>query len=184
VDNRKTAGRPAKKLVSDDTNFDSSETNRNKGKSAKETAELLGTSTTKVERARSCLADDTPDEIKNDVLSGKKSINQGSKEARKLRQARKNASMKPAEEGLPDVDITRHVDTEPATPESDSENMLQFGRRMKECDPVDAIVSRINSLPDPVKNQVLLKINDILLEAESNMFPIKHSEPSISQLVN
>jgi hypothetical protein len=52
-------------------------------------------------------------------------------------------------------------------------------------DTVDAIVSRINSLPGPVKNEVLIKIDEILLEAESNMFPTtKHSEPSILQLVN
>ncbi len=66
LDERKIAGRPSKeKLAPDGANF---------GKSATETANLLGVNFRKVERARTVL-DNAPDEIREAVKSGQMSIN-------------------------------------------------------------------------------------------------------------
>jgi hypothetical protein len=64
VDKRRGAGRPTKELASNDANFSA-------GKSAKETAQIVGTSRAKVERARRVLSN--PKE-KQAVLNVKKSI--------------------------------------------------------------------------------------------------------------
>ncbi len=66
LDERKIAGRPSKeKLAPDGANF---------GKSATETANLLGVNFRKVERARTVL-DNAPDEIREAAKSGQMSIN-------------------------------------------------------------------------------------------------------------
>ena len=76
VDKRREAGRPPKELASDDANLP-------KGKSAKKTAEIVGTSQATVERARAVLSD--PEE-KAAVMTGKKSINRASRDAKEKQQ--------------------------------------------------------------------------------------------------
>ena len=98
VDKVKSPGRPIKELASSDANLDSdsfdnggtepSLLNENKGKSAKETADIVGTSISKVERSRVVLAVDTPSKLKQEVLSGEKSIYSASNEAKALRKAK------------------------------------------------------------------------------------------------
>lgn len=53
-----------------------------KGKSAEQTANLLGISTRKVEQVRTILAPETPAEIKQAVMSGEKSINRAYEEVK------------------------------------------------------------------------------------------------------
>ncbi|MGQ9688863.1 MAG: hypothetical protein ACUVXF_08780 [Desulfobaccales bacterium] len=67
LDRRKQAGRPSEKLASSDANF-------KKGKSAQETAKVVGVSQIKVERARTVLAQ-APEEVKEAVKAGEMSIN-------------------------------------------------------------------------------------------------------------
>lgn len=94
VDKVKSPGRPTKELASLDANLDSVSTDtaitrpplHNKCKSAKETAEIVGTSTTKVEKARVVLA--APAKLKEEVLSGKKSIHSASEEAKALKKSK------------------------------------------------------------------------------------------------
>lgn len=76
VDKRREAGRPPKELASNDANLP-------KGKSAKKTAEIVGTSQATVERARAVLSD--PEE-KAAVMTGKKSINRASRDAKEKQQ--------------------------------------------------------------------------------------------------
>lgn len=56
-----------------------------KGKSAETVAKLFGVSSRKVERARAVMAEDTPKEIKEAVLSGEKSINKAYEEVREIK---------------------------------------------------------------------------------------------------
>lgn len=56
-----------------------------KGKSAEQTANLLGISTRKVERIRAIVAEDTPEEIRQAVMSGEKSINKAYDEVREIK---------------------------------------------------------------------------------------------------
>ena len=88
LDKRQTAGRKPKELASLDANF---------GKSADRTAETIGTSTRKVEKARAIL-DYAPPEVKAQVLSGEKSINKAYTETQAKRKEEKKstkASAKP-----------------------------------------------------------------------------------------
>jgi hypothetical protein len=68
VDKRKDAGRPSKELAPSGANF-------SHGKSAETTAQIVGTSRRKVERARQVLSD--PKE-KEEIMAGKKTIHQAS----------------------------------------------------------------------------------------------------------
>jgi ParB family chromosome partitioning protein len=95
VDKLKSPGRPTKEIASTDAVLESDSTedartkpslpNENKGKSAKETADIVGTSPTKVDKARVILA--APAKFKEQVLSGKKSIHSASNEAKELKKA-------------------------------------------------------------------------------------------------
>jgi ParB-like chromosome segregation protein Spo0J len=75
VDKRREAGRPSKELASSDANLA-------KGKSAKKTAEIVGTSQATVERARNVLSDP---EAKQAVMAGEKSINRASQDVKAKR---------------------------------------------------------------------------------------------------
>ena len=85
VDKVRKAGRPSKELTG-------SQANLSKGKSSQETAEKLGISKDKVEKTRAILKDDTPAEIRQSVLSGEKSINQGYKEIQEIKNLEKSTS--------------------------------------------------------------------------------------------
>jgi hypothetical protein len=77
-----------RKLASDDANLEV-----NKGKSAKTTADIVGTSQTKVEKARKVLKEATP-ETKDEINQGKKTINKAYEEIKsdKKKEAEKDLS--------------------------------------------------------------------------------------------
>ena len=137
--------------------------NKNKGKSAKETADLLGISTSKVERTRVVMAEDTPDEIKEAVLSGKKTINRGSKEAREFNKAKTKANKRATKE-CSDVVSSAPVDTPTlATPESDTDNVIHLPNSMKELDErMETLIARVRALSKDEQVEVLTSWENIL----------------------
>jgi protein gp37 len=68
---------------------DSASNDAKLGKSAAETAEVIGTSQAKVEKARTVI-NHAPDEVKEEVKSGKSSINRAYKEAKKAAEHRRD----------------------------------------------------------------------------------------------
>ena len=79
LDRRKQAGRPSEKLASKKANF-------KKGKSAQETAKLVGTSRAKVERVRTVL-EHAEEPVKEAVKAGEMSINRAYQETQETRRA-------------------------------------------------------------------------------------------------
>jgi len=83
------------------------------GKSAKETAEIIGTSTTKVEKARTIL-DHADEKTKQEVSEGKKTIHKAAKETRHAQKGLLNtideliSLCKPAEETMNDFHALRN----------------------------------------------------------------------------
>ncbi len=151
----------------EDTGSKSSPVNQNKGKSAKETADLLGISTSKVERTRVVLAEDAPDEIKKDVLSGKKSINRASKEVKELRKAKTKFSKRATKE-CSDVSSSEPSDDAiSTTPEPEPDKILQFKSPSNGFDErVEKILARIEALPTPEQEQILGNIEELLTDIE------------------
>lgn len=104
LDVRRTPGRPPQELASRDANLETHETVEEKpvqtsGKSAEHTAELLGTSTRKVEKARTVMKD-ADQETKEKVLSGEKSLNKAYTETQEKKREAAAAS-RPAPKVVP-----------------------------------------------------------------------------------
>ena len=163
------------------------ENKKKKGKSSESTAKMLGTSATKVERIRAILSEDAPKEIKEKVLGGKKSINSAYNDLKSLR-VKSKKSFKKAQTSPKDdsgkandssakgvdvipIDEVRVTNSDSKTSTDDSSNefldsVAQVIPSRDSDDSLEGLVIRIQSLPDKARDEVIVKINEILAEYE------------------
>lgn len=190
LDVKKVAGRPSKKLSSNDDN--SNDRGSSKGKSSEYTAKLLNISSRKVEKIRAILSEDTPEEIKENVFAGKKSINRAEKEIRQLKKKNKTLSKSATSEGPGDssgsigtedvIGVTSNSvqesqsnpdekdDSSDDSKESPVTTVNILPLRTSIDSRVDSLIARIHSLPTITeKEEALSEFESVLNKIETRL---------------